>query len=197
MATKRPRLAELPTLPFVTVRAFHQWLARNHATSAGLWMKLAKKSSGIPSITYAQAVEAALCWGWIDGQSKRLDDLWYVQRYTPRASRSIWSKINVAKAEALIAKGAMQPPGLAEVERAKRDGRWARAYDSPRVATIPDDLAAALARSARASAFFAALDAQNRYAILHRLQLAKKPETRARRITQFVEMMKRGEKIYA
>jgi uncharacterized protein YdeI (YjbR/CyaY-like superfamily) len=138
----------------------------------------------------------ALCWGWIDGQSRRIDDTWYVQKFTPRGARSLWSKINCAKATALIAAGRMKPAGLAEVDRARQDGRWARAYDSPSRATVPDDLAAALVKNARASAFFAGLDSRNRYAILHRVQTAKKPETRARRIAQFVKMMARREKLY-
>jgi uncharacterized protein YdeI (YjbR/CyaY-like superfamily) len=187
---------ELPTLPFETPRAFAAWLASNHATSRGVWIKIAKAASGIASIDYAGALEVALCWGWIDGQSRRIDDAWYVQKFTPRGARSLWSKINCAKATALIAAGRMKPAGLAEVDRARQDGRWARAYDSPSRATVPDDLAAALVKNARASAFFAGLDSRNRYAILHRVQTAKKPETRARRIAQFVKMMARREKLY-
>ena len=187
---------DLPTLRFATPRAFANWLAKNHATSRGLRIKFAKKASGIASITYAEALEAALCWGWIDGQTRRIDDAWYVQKFTPRGARSIWSKINCAKATALIAAGTMKPAGRAEVERARQDGRWTRAYDSPSRATVSDDLAAALARNARASAFFAGLDSQNRYAILHRVQTAKKPETRARRIATFVRMLGRREKLH-
>jgi uncharacterized protein YdeI (YjbR/CyaY-like superfamily) len=157
---------------------------------------MAKTASGVASIRYAEALEIALCWGWIDGQSRRLDETWYVQRFTPRTARSIWSKINCARATALIEAGKMRPAGQAEVDRARRDGRWARAYDSPRVATVPEDLAAALAGNARASAFFAGLDARNRYAILHRLQTAKKPETRARRLAAFVAMLARGERLH-
>jgi len=150
----------------------------------------------IESITYAEALEAALCFGWIDGQSERVDDTWFVQKFTPRGPRSLWSKINCEKATALIAAGKMKPAGRAEVERARNDGRWARAYDSPSRATVPDDLAAALGKNARAAAFFATLDSRNRYAILHRVQTAKKPETRARRIADFVTMMARREKLY-
>jgi uncharacterized protein YdeI (YjbR/CyaY-like superfamily) len=186
---------DLPTQPFTDQRAFAQWLARNHA-QPGLWIKMAKAASGIPSINYAQALEVALCWGWIDGQSRRIDDRWFVQKFTPRARRSIWSKINCQKATALISAGKMKPPGLAEVERAKQDGRWARAYDSPSRATVPEDFTAALAASGSASAFFATLDSRNRYAILFRLQTAKKPETRARRIADFVRMLARKEKLY-
>jgi uncharacterized protein YdeI (YjbR/CyaY-like superfamily) len=188
---------ELPTLPFETSRAFDQWLAKNHASSSGVWLKLAKAGSGIASIRYAEAVEVALTWGWIDGQARRFDDTWYVQRFTPRTARSIWSVINREKALALIEAGKMKPPGLAEVERAKKDGRWERAYTSPSRSAVPDDLAAALARDARAAAFFAKLDSQNRYAILHRLMTAVKPETRKKRLDTFVAMLSRGEKLHA
>jgi uncharacterized protein YdeI (YjbR/CyaY-like superfamily) len=186
---------DLPTLPFATPRAFAQWLARNHA-QRGVWIKMAKAASGIPSINYPQALEVALSWGWIDGQSRRIDDRWFVQKFTPRTRRSIWSKINCEKATALIRAGKMKPSGLTEVERAKQDGRWARAYDSPARATVPEDLAAALAANRSASAFFATLDSRNRYAILFRVQTAKKPETRARRIADFVRMLARKEKLY-
>jgi len=196
MATKKTSAPDLPTLPFATPRAFADWLSKNHATSRGLWIKFAKTTSGIASIKYPEAVEAALCWGWIDGQNRRIDETWYVQKFTPRGARSIWSKINCAKATALIAAGKMKTAGLVEVERAKQDGRWARAYDSPSRATVPDDLAAALAKNARASAFFAGLDSRNRYAILHRVQTAKKPETRGWRIAEFVKMMARRQKLY-
>jgi uncharacterized protein YdeI (YjbR/CyaY-like superfamily) len=196
MPPEKTTSPELPIIAFETQRAFAAWLARNHAKSRGLWIKFAKAASGIRSIRYADAVETALCWGWIDGQSRRIDDHWYVMRFTPRTACSLWSRINCAKAAALIAAGTMKPPGLAEVERARQDGRWMRAYDSPRAATVPDDLAAALARNARASAFFDRLDARNRYAILHRLQTAKKLETRARRLAGFVKMMAGGEKLY-
>jgi len=196
MPTKTTSTSELPTLPFVTREAFADWLAEHHATSAGIWIRFAKIPSGIASIRYAEALEVALCWGWIDGQSRRVDETWYVQKFTPRRARSMWSKINCARATALIAAGTMQAPGLAEVERARADGRWARAYDSPSAATVPDDLAAALATNPRASAFFAGLDSRNRYAILHRIQTVKKPETRARRIDEFVKMLTRREKLH-
>jgi uncharacterized protein YdeI (YjbR/CyaY-like superfamily) len=189
-------VSDLPVLPFATQRAFEKWLSKNHAKSRGVWIKIAKAKSGIPSINYARALEVALCWGWIDGQSRRVDEDWYVQKFTPRAARSLWSKINCGKAEALIASGNMKAPGLAEVERARGDGRWGRAYDSWASAQVPDDLAAALSRNKRASAFFAGLDSRNRYAVLHRIQTVKKPETRARRIEQFVKMLARREKLY-
>ena len=198
MLTKKTQTAatKLPTLSFETPRAFAGWLAKNHATSRGLWIKFAKAASGLPSIKYAQALEAALCWGWIDGQSQSVDKTWYLQKFTPRAARSLWSKINCGRATALIEAGTMKPAGLAEVERAKQDGRWSRAYDSPSRATVPDDLAVALAKNKRASAFFDGMDSRNRYAILHRVQIAKKLETRARRIAEFVNMLARREKIY-
>jgi uncharacterized protein YdeI (YjbR/CyaY-like superfamily) len=183
-------------LPFADQAAWRAWLAENHASSDGVWIKFAKKGSGIPTVVYAEAVEEALIHGWIDGQVKRVDDDFYMQRFTPRRAQSRWSKINCAKAEKLIAEGRMHPAGLAEVERAKVDGRWERAYDSPTTATVPDDLRAALDASPAAAKLFAELDGNNRYAILHRLQDAKKPETRARRIEQFVAMLSRGETIY-
>jgi uncharacterized protein YdeI (YjbR/CyaY-like superfamily) len=183
-------------LAFASAAAFEAWLAERHATSDGLWIKFAKKGSGIPTVVYAEAVEASLRYGWIDGQVKRLDDDYYVQRFTPRRARSRWSKINRAKAEALIASGAMEPAGLAEVERAKADGRWDAAYDAPSTATVPDDLRAALDREPAAGEFFETIDSNNRYAILHRIQEAKRPETRARRIETFVAMLSRGETIH-
>jgi uncharacterized protein YdeI (YjbR/CyaY-like superfamily) len=189
-------VSDLPVLPFRNQRAFEAWLSKNHAKSRGVWIKTAKAKSGIASINYAQALEAALCWGWIDGQSRRIDEDWYVQKFTPRAARSLWSKINCGRVEALIASGKMKAAGLAEVERAKKDGRWARAYDSWSGAQVPEDLADALKRNKRASTFFAGLDSRNRYAILHRIQTVKKPETRARRIAEFVRMLARREKLY-
>jgi uncharacterized protein YdeI (YjbR/CyaY-like superfamily) len=189
--------AELPTLSFADPRAFSDWLVDHHASSRGFWMKLAKKASGVVSITYAEAVDVALAWGWIDGQKQRADEASWLQKFTPRGARSVWSKINREKALALIESGAMRPTGLAEVERAKKDGRWEAAYDSPKQATVPDDLAAALAANAKAEAFFAKLDARNRYAVLWRVQTAKKPETRQKRIAEFVAMFARGEKLHS
>ena len=188
---------DLPVLSFATPNAWSGWLAAHHASARGVWLKIAKTSASSASITYAQAIEVALAWGWIDGQKGKLDDAWWLQRFTPRTAKSPWSKINRAKAEALIAAGSMEPPGLAEVERAKRDGRWERAYDGARSSSVPADLAAAFARNARALAFFETLDGANRYAILYRVQTAKKPETRAERITRFVAMCARHETIHA
>ncbi|WP_394830350.1 YdeI/OmpD-associated family protein [Pendulispora rubella] len=182
---------------FARPRQWDAWLAKHHASSSGVWVRLAKKDSGIESITRLQAVEGALVWGWIDGQARPEGETSWLQRFTPRRPRSPWSKINRGKAEELIASGKMKAPGLAEVERAKADGRWDAAYDSPRNATVPDDLARALAANARASKFFETIDAANRYAILHRIHAAKKPDTRAARIAKFVEMLAKHETIHA
>ena len=187
---------DLPVLSFATARAWSEWLATYHASSRGLWLKIAKKGAGSASVTYSEAIDGALAWGWIDGQKGRFNDVWWLQRFTPRTAKSAWSKINRAKVEALIAAGTMEAPGLAEVERAKRDGRWGRAYDGARSSSVPADLIAAFARNARARAFFETLDGANRYAILYRVQMAKKPETRAERITRFVAMCARGETIH-
>ncbi len=151
---------------------------------------------GVARRSPAEALEVALAWGWIDAQKRAHDDSWWLQRFTPRGPRSMWSKINREKALALIAAGEMKPPGMAEVERARRDGRWDSAYDSPSRASVPDDLAAALAASPRARAFFATLDSANRYAVLYRVQTARKAETRARRIAQLVAMLARHEKLH-
>ena len=196
MTKKVAPTTDLPTLSFATPRAFSKWLADHHASSRGLWLRLAKKASGRASITYPEAVDVALAWGWIDGQKQRGDEASWLQRFTPRGAKSVWSKINREKALALIEAGAMQPAGLAEVERAKADGRWDAAYDPPSRATVPEDLRAALDRNARAAAFFATLDSRNRFAVLYRVQSAKKAETRQQRIAAFVGMLARGEKLY-
>ena len=188
-------MADLPIVSFPTPADWLAWL-EEHADAEGVWVKLTKKGSGVPSVTYAEAVEAALCYGWIDGQMRGLDELYYLQRFTPRRARSVWSKLNREKAEALIERGAMRPAGLREVERARADGRWDAAYDSPSTASVPDDLRHALDGNDAARAFFDTLDSGNRYAILHRLQLAKKPETRARNIEKFVAMLAAGEKLH-
>ena len=186
-----------PVVTFADQAAWRDWLAEHHGDAPeGVWLQIAKKGSGVASVDYAQALEIALCYGWIDGQKRGLDESHWLQRFSPRRSRSIWSKVNRTKAEALVAAGDMQPAGLAEIERAKADGRWDAAYDGQRTATVPDDLAAALAGNAVAREFFATLDSTNRYAILHRLQTAKKPETRARRLAQFVAMLSEHRTIY-
>jgi|SRR5215218_354696 len=187
---------ELPVTPFSSRAAWMEWLEANHDSSPGLWVKFAKKASGIETVVYAEAVEVALCFGWIDGQTARFDDDWYLQRFTPRRPRSKWSQINVGRAEALIEQGLMRPAGLREVERAKADGRWDAAYASPSKIEVPHDLGVALDANPAARAFFETLDANNRYAILYRIHDAKRVDTRARRIERFVAMLERGEKIH-
>lgn len=187
--------ADSPTL-FKSAKAFEAWLKKHHGTSEGLWLKIAKRGADEASVTYLEAVEIALCWGWIDGQKKGLDEQHFLQRFTPRRARSVWSKVNVDKVAALIQAGRMLAPGLAQVEAAKADGRWARAYDGARTSTVPEDLSAALDAAPRAKAFFSTLNASNRYAVLWRIQTAVKAETRARRIAQLVEMLARGEAIH-
>ena len=193
MPTARPDIA--PTL-FKTAKAFETWLKKHHAKSDGLWLQIAKKGADEPSVTYPQAVEIALCWGWIDGQKMGLDDQHFLQRFTPRRARSIWSKINVDKVAALIDAGRMQPAGQAQIDAAKADGRWQQAYDGARTSTVPDDLQAALDATPAAKEFFATINASNRYAVLWRVQTAVKPETRARRIAQLVELLARGEVVH-
>lgn len=197
MSTREPGLqVQLAPSLFRNAKAFETWLKKHHASSDGLWLQIAKRGADEPSVTYAEAVEIALCWGWIDGQKKGLDDQHFLQRFTPRRARSVWSKVNVEKVAALIESGRMQAPGLAQVDAAKADGRWARAYDGARTALVPDDLQAALDAQPPARAFFATLNASNRYAVLWRIQTAVKPETRARRIEQLVDMLARGEAIH-
>ncbi|MFG3044524.1 YdeI family protein [Streptomyces sp. NPDC048241] len=185
---------DLEIVAFESAEAFETWLGENHAASPGIWLKLRKKGAGIVALDYAQALDVALCHGWIDGQKGKFDDEWWLQRFTPRTPRSRWSKVNRDKVAALTEQGRMRPPGQAEVDRAKADGRWEAAYAGSRTATVPDDLAAALTADPAAAEFFETLDRQNRYAILYRVQDAKKPETRARRIEKFVAMLAKGEK---
>jgi uncharacterized protein YdeI (YjbR/CyaY-like superfamily) len=188
--------ATLLRLSFADARAWAAWLRKHHDASSGLWLQLAKKGARVASVTYAEALEEALCWGWIDGQRAPLDREAWLQRFTPRGPRSIWSKINREKAEALIACGRMQAAGHAAIALAKENGRWEAAYDSQRTATVPEDLAAALEAHPRAKEFFATLDSANRYAVLFRLHHAKLPETRARKLNQFVEMLEKGERLH-
>jgi len=187
---------QLPVLPFASAAAWEAWLEREHATAAGVWLQIAKKDSGIATVTYAQALDVALCFGWIDGQKRAFDATWFLQRFTPRKRDSRWSKINVGHAERLIAAGRMRPAGLAQVEAARADGRWAAAYDGQRSASVPPDLQAALDANPAAAACFATLTGANRYAILYRVQDARRPETRARRIARFVAMLERGETLH-
>ncbi len=187
---------ELPLIWFPSRQAWEGWLAEQHGSSQGLWLKIAKKGSGIDTVSYAEALAVALCYGWIDSQKAGFDDAYFLQRFTPRKARSKWSKINCDKVAELVRKGEMRPAGLAEVERAKADGRWDAAYESQSAATIPDDFQRALDRNTKAREFFALLDRANRYAVLYRIQDAKRPETRAKRIDQYIAMLSEGKKIH-
>jgi uncharacterized protein YdeI (YjbR/CyaY-like superfamily) len=187
---------ELPILLFSDAGEMEAWLEENMDSSEGLWLKIAKKGAREPSVTYDEAVELALCFGWIDSQVRRFDDQHYLQRFTPRRPRGRWSKINREKAEALIAAGKMRPAGLAEVEAAQADGRWDAAYEGQRAAKVPPDLQRQLDANPAAREFFDSLDSANRYAIVYRLDDAKRPETRKRRLDKFVAMLERGEKIH-
>jgi uncharacterized protein YdeI (YjbR/CyaY-like superfamily) len=180
---------------FKQKEAWAAWLDEQHSKSSGIWLRLAKKASGVKSVS--EALEVALCYGWIDGQKRSESENTWLQKFAPRTRRSIWSKINRQKAVALIRSGQMNPAGLKEIERAKRDGRWAAAYDSPRTATVPSDFQAALDRNPRAKAFFAALDTRNRYAVLFRIHSAKKAETRTARIRRFIAMLEAGQKLHS
>ena len=188
---------ELPELIVSDAAAWRAWLRENHADPAGVWLVLAKKGTEEPtSLTYDQALEEALCHGWIDGQARRRDEATYRQRFTPRRKRSAWSKRNTGIAERLHAEGRMHPAGQAEVERAKADGRWDAAYAGQASIEVPPDLAEALAAEPKAQAMFEALNSQNRYAVLYRITTAKRSDTRARRIEQFVAMLARGETVH-
>lgn len=184
------------TLTMKAQADWEAWLEQHGAKSSGVWLRLAKRGAEHPTVSYAEALESALCFGWIDGQKRAEDDHYWLQRFTPRTSKSIWSKINRAKAEVLVASGRIRAAGLQEIERAKKDGRWDAAYSSASTATIPHDLQEALDANRKAKEFFATLDSQNRYSVLFRIQAAKRRETRARKIAQFVEMLGKGEKIY-
>jgi uncharacterized protein YdeI (YjbR/CyaY-like superfamily) len=188
--------AEIPIVPFADQAAWNKWLDKHHATSAGIWIHFAKKGSGIPSVSYHEALDVALCYGWIDSQKKGYDEKTFLQKFTPRGTRSIWSTINREKALSLIDSGRMMPAGLAQVERAKSDGRWEAAYAPQSTIEVPDDLRAALDASPRAAKFFTTLTSQNRYAILFRVHNAKRVETRAKRIADFVAMLERHETIH-
>jgi uncharacterized protein YdeI (YjbR/CyaY-like superfamily) len=187
---------DLPKIPFASSAEWDQWLEDNHAESGGVWIKIAKKGAGIESVHYPEVLESALCFGWIDGRREALDAQYFLQRFTPRRPRSRWSRINRDKAERLIADGRMRAAGLAEVERARADGRWQAAYAGQKSITVPEDLQRELDARPDAKAFFAELSSQNRYAILYRLHDAKRPETRARRLAQFVGMLEAGETIH-
>lgn len=188
--------APLPIRRFATAAAWERWLAGHHTDSPGLWLRIAKVSSDLRSVTYAEALDVALCYGWIDGQKKSFDDSSWLQKFTPRGKRSIWSKVNCGKIERLTQEGRMQPAGLAAVARAKDNGQWDAAYDSARTATVPPDLQRALDRRPKAKAFFATISSANRYAILFRIQTVKRAATRERKIAKYVDMLERGETIH-
>ncbi len=187
---------EFPVLAFADQAALEAWLEAEHQSAPGLYVKLAKKGAGVPSVNWEQMVEVLLCFGWIDGRANRLDDHFYVQRVTPRRAKSVWSQKNVATVERLIAEGRMRPAGLAAVEAAQADGRWERAYAGPKHMTVPDDLAAALDADPHLRAEFDSLDGANRYAILWRVQTAATPATRAKRIAAAVELLRDGRRIH-
>src|SRR6476661_10282238 len=185
-----------PTLAFPSAAACERWLEDNNDARDGAWLRIAKKGTGIDSVRYPEVLESAICFGWIDARREALDERYFLQRFTPRRQRSRWSRINREKAERLITDGRMRPAGLAEVERAKADGRWKAAYEGQKRSTVPDDLQRELDARPKAKAFFAELSSQNRYAIVYRLNDAKKPETRARRLAKFVAMLEAGETIH-
>jgi uncharacterized protein YdeI (YjbR/CyaY-like superfamily) len=191
-----PKSNDLPTLPFANKKKWTDWLAKQYDKSAGVWLKLAKKNSGIVSITYEEALDVALCYGWIDGQKGSFDDQYWLQKFTPRGPKSIWSKVNTEKAERLIASGEMKPAGLKAIEMAKQDGRWDAAYSSQKNISVPEDFQSALNKNKKAKDFFATLKSAERYSFLFRIQTAKKAETRAKRIQQFVEMLEKNQKLH-
>ncbi len=191
-----PQNDDLPVIAFASKREFEDWLEAQESASPGLWLKIAKRKSGIVTVTYEEALDAALCVGWIDGQKRTFDDRHWLQRFTPRKTRSRWSQVNRERATQLIELGQMRPGGLAEVERAMADGRWEAAYQGQRTITVPEDLQAALQEDVEAAAFFATLDSRNRYAILYRIADAKRPETRLARIEKYVAMCRERRLIY-
>lgn len=186
---------DLPVIVFDHAEAWENWLVA-HADAKGLWLKIAKKGAGVTTVNYAEALDVALCHGWIDGQKRSFDDRFFLQRFTPRRPKSLWSKINIGHVERLIAAGRMREGGLREIEAAKADGRWDAAYDGARAMEVPPELAAALAKNRKAKAFFETLNSTNRYAVCWRVQTAKKPETKAKRVDTLVAMLARGEKLH-
>ena len=187
---------DLPIISFASQEDWERWLQAQHATAKGLWLKIAKKGSGIDSVTYDEALQSALCYGWIDGQKRAYDERFWLQRFTPRGPRSKWSRINRDKATELLAQERMKPAGLAQVLKAQQDGRWDAAYEGQGTATVPEDLQRELEKNPEAKAFFATLDGANRYAIMYRLKDAKKPETRARRLAKYIAMLGEHEKLH-
>jgi uncharacterized protein YdeI (YjbR/CyaY-like superfamily) len=190
------QVADLPIMEFASAKSWATWLEQHHDSSVGVWLKIAKKGTGAETVTMPEVIEVALCYGWIDGLRHKHDDVYFRQRMTPRKARSRWSQINRDKAEALVAAGRMQPAGTRQIDAAKADGRWDAAYAGSRTIEVPDDLARALRANAAARKAFDQLDSQNRYAILYRIHDAKRAETRARRITQFVDMLAEGGTIH-
>jgi len=186
----------LPTISFETQQDWEAWLKEHHTDTKGLWLKIAKKGTGIPSVDYAQALESALCYGWIDGQKASCDDKYWLQKFTPRSPKSMWSKVNCDKATALIATGRIQPAGLQQVELSRADGRWDLGYESQSKITVPDDFQRELDNNQQAKEFFSTLNSVNRYAILRRIQISKKPETRTARIEKFIDMLSKHQKLY-
>ena len=193
---KSPTELDLPIRLFKTPAAWEKWLEANHGRSKGVWMQIAKKDSGLSSATYQEALDVALCYGWIDGQKRPFDDRTWLQRFTPRGPRSVWSKINTGKADALIKAGRMRAAGLAAIESAKASGRWESAYQSWSDRDVPPELQAALDASPNAKAFFETLRGANRYGVIFRVQTAKKPETRAKRIADFIARFEKGETLF-
>ena len=187
---------EWPVMFFGKQQTFENWLQISHDTSQGVWLQIAKKDSGIVSISYNEALESALCYGWIDSQKEKFDEKMWLQRFTPRRTKSIWSKVNREKAELLITNGRMKPSGFKAIETAKQSGQWDNAYESQSTASLPEDFANELEHNIKAKEFYNTLDRQNKYAIIFRIHSAKKPDTRAKRILQFVNMLEKGEKIY-
>ena len=196
MPNPKPFTPDLPVKLFKTPDAWSKWLDANHAKSPGIWMRIAKKDADITSINYAEALDVALCYGWIDGQKRPLDASSWLQRFTPRGPRSLWSKVNTGKAQVLIDSGRMRPPGLAAIASAKASGRWESAYQPSSTATVPPELQAALDRNPKAKAFFETLRGANRYALIFRVSSAKKPETKAKRVADFVARLERGETLW-
>lgn len=196
MTKKAATAGEIPVLPFIDRKNWSTWLEQNHASSTGIWILFAKKNSGVASVTYAEALDIAIAYGWIDSQKKSHDEKMFLQKFTPRGKRSIWSVVNRTKALAMMESGEMKPAGLAEVERAKSDGRWDAAYEPQTRAQVPADLRKALDANPKAAKFFATLSSQNRYAILFRVHTARKTETRQKRIEQFVAMLARHETLH-
>lgn len=188
-------LADVPILTFADAQAWNTWLGKNHTDQTGVWIKIAKKASGIPSVTYVEAVDEALCYGWIDGLKRSYDENYFLQKFTPRRKRSVWSKVNIGKVEALIAAGRMQVQGLAEIELAKADGRWDAAYESQANATVPDDLVAALDQNPSAKEFFESLTKAEKYSVLWRLMTSRTPETRSKRLASMIDSLAAGKKI--